>query len=168
METNSEKALKISGFVSVVLLILTAAYFYLFAHTEDLEGYIYLDEYYYGVIDGMVSLLCFSVINVFLSILFLVVKNMQKELDDTGSALKYTLHAVIFIFAATTLLSILLLSYIWPWPLDEYTQILPLLIYGLSIICSLVVMVKNKQWKSSKTNREECTKGSDSGIMPQI
>lgn len=143
MEQNSEKALKISGFVSVILLILTATYFYLFAHTEDLDGGIYLGEYYYGEIDGMITLLCFSVMNVFLSILFRVVKTMQKELDDTGSALKLTLHAVIFVFAAMTLFSILLLSYIW-WSLDEYTQILPLLVYGLSIICSLVVMVKNK------------------------
>lgn len=170
MEQNSEKALKISGFVSVVLLILTAAYFYLFAHTEDLDGYIYLGEYYYGEIDGMVSLLCFSVINVFLSLLFRVVKKMQKELDDTGCVLKYTLHAVIFVFAAMTLFSILLLSYIWPWPLDEYTQILPLLVYGLSIICSLVVMIMNKEQipeKNSKTNGEEHNRGGDSGIIPK-
>lgn len=143
MENNSEKALKISGFVSVVLLVLTAAYFYLFAHTDELNGYIYLEEYYYGEIDGMVSLLCFSVINVFLSILFIVVKNMQEELDDTGSVLKYTLRAAIFVFIALTLFSILLLSIIW-YSVDEYTQILPLLVYILSIICSIIVMIKNR------------------------
>lgn len=144
MEQNSAKALKISGFVSVTLLILTAAYFYLFAHTEELDGEIYLGEYYYGEIDGMVSLLCFSVINVFLSILFLVVKNMQDELDDTGSVLKYTLRAVIFVFTALTLFSILLLSVIC-YSVDEYTQILPLLCYIVSIISSVVIMVKKDE-----------------------
>ena len=144
MEQNSEKALKISGFVSIALLILTAAYFYLFAHTEELNGNIHLEEYYYGEIDGMVSLLCFSLINVFLSILFLVVKNIQAELDDTGSALRYTLRAVIFVFTALTLFSILLLSVIC-YDVDEYTQILPLLCYIVSIISSVVIMVKKDE-----------------------
>ena len=143
MENNSEKALKISGFVSVVLLVLTAAYFYLFAHTEELDGYISLGEYYYGEIDGMVSLLCFSVINVFLTILYLAINKAQEELNDTGSILKYTLCAVVLVFVAITLFSVLLLSIICN-SVDEYTQILPLLVYILSIICSAVLMIKNR------------------------
>lgn len=143
MEKNSEKALKISGFVSVILLVLTAAYFYLFAHTEDLRGDISLGEYYYGEIDGMVSLLCFSVINAFLTILYLTIYKMQEELHDTGSVLKYTLCAVALVFVAITLFSVLLLSIIW-YGVDEYTQILPLLVYILSIICSAVVIIKNR------------------------
>lgn len=143
MENNSEKALKISGFVSVVLLILTAAYFYLFAHTEELDGDIFLGEYYYGELDGMVSLLCFSVINAFLTILYLAISKVQEELNDTGSVLKYTLGAVVFVFVAITLFSVLLLSIII-WNVDEYTQILPLLVYILSIICSAVLMIKNR------------------------
>lgn len=126
MENNSEKALKVSGFASAVLLILTAAYFYLFAHTEDLDGYIYLGEYYYGEIDGMVSLLCFSIINAFLTILYLIIKKVQEELNDTGSVLKYTSSAVILVFVAITFFSVILLTYIVD-DLDEYTQGLPFL-----------------------------------------
>lgn len=133
MENNTTKALRISGFIAILLLVLTGSYFYLFAHTEDMDGYINLNEYYYGEIDGMISLLGFSIINIFLRFIYVIVSELKEELYDSGCVLKYTLYAILSVFIFFVIISILLLS-TFEWDtFDEYTQIIPIVIYVLSI-----------------------------------